>query len=326
MFSTPRYLSFIHIFALTLIISTGCKKSDLSFKQVEQLTSNTSNRLNRIHFIDNNTGFIIGGQRFLEANILITTDGGNTWTVGSYPEAGKGLYGINQTPTGNIVAIGFDGKILHTNDTGKQWDFHQLQKYYSYKDIAFNSNNEGIIIGGVSFNSGVIIKVNKDWQTIAYDSMSVELNDLVMINDMTSYIAGYGAVLKTTDGGSNWAYLDIKNDNFTSLFALNPSEFWTCGYAGSVYHTTDGGTTWQKLRNGNSLTIKKYNLLKIYFKDSNTGWACGEKGLFIATTDGGKTWTEHEQFTEDALRDITMLPDGNLLVVGDNGGIYKLHL
>jgi photosystem II stability/assembly factor-like uncharacterized protein len=120
--------------------------------------------------------------------------------------------------------------------------------------------------------------------------------------------------------------LDIKNDNFTALYTLSENNVWTCGYNGSIYHTEDGGDNWQKMLNGNSITHKRYHLLEFVFKDNVNGWAAGEDGVVIYTNNGGKDWKEYEHFTSDALRCIYLLPDGNLMVCGDNGTLYKLWL
>jgi photosystem II stability/assembly factor-like uncharacterized protein len=131
-------------------------------------------------------------------------------------------------------------------------------------------------------------------------------------------------MLKTTDGGKTWGYQNVKNDNFTAISAINENNLWICGINGSIYHTVNGGNDWERKRNGNDLTKPKYHLHDLLFIDDSNGWAVGEDGLVVQTSDGGSHWTEYEKFTTNALHSIVMLPDGNLLVCGDNGGIYKL--
>lgn len=312
--------------AVLSILAPSCKKNKLEWKQVEKIETNTANRLNRILFIDNNRGFVAGGDRFLEADILATVNGGADWTLNNYPKAGKGLYGIARSSSGRILAVGFDGKILFSDDDGANWQFVQLSPWLSYKDVFLKADNSGIVIGGNSFNSGFIVHINEAGQSTDYDSMSVELNKLAMVDDNTGYISGYGMVMKTTDGGHNWSILDVKNDNFTGIHVLNSTEIWICGIAGSIYHSTDGGQNWDRLRNGNSLANKRYALKDIWFSDSRNGWAVGEEGLVIYTGDGGKNWKVYQSFTKDALHDISPTPDGHLMVAGDNGSLYKLYL
>lgn len=317
-----RYL-FTGLIIITVVFF-GCKKEKLTWSQAEKIESYTDSRLNKILFSTSGKGFIAGGKRFHEANILSSNDNGNSWSNNSYPEAGKALYGAIQSSTGRLAVIGFDGKLLVSDDDGNNWVLHQLSPWYSYKDLALKSDNSGIVIGGNSFNSGIILRVDSSGLVTGYDSMAIEFNKIVMTDDMTGYITGYGVVMKTTDGGSTWSYLDIRNDNFTGIHIIG-NEIWVCGIAGSIFHSTDNGNTWDKQRNGNSVTNGNFTLKDIYFADNMLGWAVGEKGLVIQTTDGGNNWTRYETFTKKALHDICPTPDGHLMVAGDDGTLYKLH-
>ena len=316
-----RRFSAVFILLVSLV---SCRKDLLHWQSVQKLeTHTTTDRLNKILFINDSVGFVIGGQRFYNSTILTTKDGGQTWAYRSIKDASKGLYGITQSPAGAIYTIGFDGKLLRSTDGGDNWEFYQLW-YLPYKDLAFFNNFRGIGIGGVSFKLGCRTQLFSDGNYSPWDSTDYELNDIEMIDGKTGYISGHGVVLKTTDSGISWKIQEIKNDNFTAIHAYGPNEAWTCGYSGSIFHTSDGGNNWQKMRNGNDLTIPRYNLLNILFTDQLHGYAIGENGLLIYTDDGGHHWMEFDRFTGNALRCIVAMKDGNLLICGDNGALYKV--
>jgi photosystem II stability/assembly factor-like uncharacterized protein len=111
-----------------------------------------------------------------------------------------------------------------------------------------------------------------------------------------------------------------------SVYCLSENELWVVGYRGTIFHTSDGGASWDKLRNGNLVVQKNYLMLDVLFKDASTGWICGEEGLLLQTTNGGKDWKQVDKFTDYALRDMVYTPDGHLIVVGDNGTMYKVYL
>jgi len=322
MFQRLRHYSIFYLL-LTCTFS-ACKKDLLHYQSVQQLDSHTTtDRFNKILFVNDSVGFIVGGQRFLNATILITRDGGNTWQNYSFPEAGKELFGIAQAPSGIVYCTGFDGKLLYSSDTGNNWTFRQLQ-YYPYLDIAFTDATHGIIIGGVSFDEGFMAHVDDKGNTSTQDSLGYQLNKIKMVDNQTGYIAAYGTVLKTTDAGQTWNPLNIKNDDFTGIYIPNNNEIWVCGYNGSIYHSPDAGQSWQRKRNGNDITIPRYRLLDIIFKDAATGWAVGESGIVIHTEDGGGHWEQYDHFTSNSLRSIVILSNGDLLVAGDNGSLYRL--
>lgn len=313
----------VTILLITLVLAS-CSKGKLEFSKVEKLESATQNRLNKVHFKDG-IGYITGGEIFLEANILVSNDNGNSWTWGSYPESGKGMYGLSSTPSGRVVSVGLDGKLLYSDDKGATWQFVQLNPWLHYKDVSFKSNNSGIVIGGNSFNSGYMVFIDQDGRTSNFDSFAIQLNRIHLIDNNLGFIVGFGVVMKTINGGRDWDILDIKNDNFSGIHVLNNNEIWVCGTAGSIYKTSNSGASWDKLRNGNNITLPKYALQDILFLDATHGWAVGEDGLVIRTEDGGKSWDKYKSFTDNTLRDIEKTPDGNLIVVGDKGTIFKLY-
>jgi photosystem II stability/assembly factor-like uncharacterized protein len=314
----------IYLVLSTTLFVASCGKEKLHWQKVERLESYTTDRLNSIVF-DGNTGFAVGGQRFYTTTILSTNDGGSTWAAKSYPDPGKALYGITQRYDSTLVAIGFDGKLAWTKDK-QNWNFTQLAHWYSYKDIAYVEPGTGIAIGGISFNSGFIAYTDLNYKTYKLDSFAYELNDIQMVSNKLGYISGYGVVMKTTDNAVSWQILDVKDDNFTAIHALNENEAWTCGYNGSIYHTADGGKTWDKQRNGNNAFKSRHRLLDILFIDASRGWAVGEDGIVLYTGDGGNNWQPFEHFTDHTLRCIAPAPDGSLVVCGDNGSLYKLWL
>lgn len=308
-----------------LILTTGCKKSNRLTSNVTKIESGTNSRLNRITFLDQNTCIATGGERFLTTEVLRSSDDAGSFALSTYPKAGKAMYGMTyNSGTNSLLLIGVDGKTLYSSDKGKTWSIHQIPLWKFYPAAAYTSNKTCILISTAAQGAGNVIRIDSNFQVIDTAYFKFGLNDICMPTPQTGYIAAFGTILKTTDGGATWDYMAVKNDNFQSVFCLNEKEVWVIGYRGSIWHTSDGGANWNELRNGNNLFKKEYSLLDVYFKDSNTGWACGEKGLLIYTTDGGQNWTEYANFTKDALRAITPAPDGHLVMVGDNGGIYKM--
>jgi photosystem II stability/assembly factor-like uncharacterized protein len=319
-----RRKPFIYL-SITLLVLTGCRKDLVHWQQVEKVETYTAtDRLNKIFFINDSVGFVVGGERFDKSTILKTTDGGKTWTYKNLNEAPKSLYSITRSPDQTLYAIGFDGKVLRSDNEGNVWKFHQIW-YAPYKDIAFTQSNRGIIVGGVSFNQGIMTFIDSNANASPFDSSGYELNDIEMIDGKTGYVSGLGLILKTTDSGYSWQMQNIQDDNFKAVKAYGPDEAWTCGYNGSIFHTTNGGQSWERMRNGNNITKPSYKLLDIVFTDPLHGYAIGEEGVFIYSDDGGEHWMELDKFTDAALRCIIARKDGTLMVCGDDGGLYRVR-
>lgn len=309
---------------LTVLCFCSCRKDLVHWKLVQKIeTHTTTDRLNKIFFVSDSIGFITGGQRFLQSALLTTRDGGLTWSYRNIVEAPKALNGMTMTAAGTLYIVGFDGKLLRSDDTGKSWQFFQLD-YFPYKDLAFFDESRGLAIGGVSFNQGYKINLDGSGGMSGHDSLGYEFNDIEMIDGRSGYLSAYGGVLKTGDSGRTWVWQNIANDNFSSIHSYGVYEAWTCGSNGSIFHTSDGGLSWERMRNGNDLTKPGYRLCDILFSGPLNGYAVGEDGLFIFSDDGGRHWMEADRFTGETLRNIHRLANGDLLVCGDGGSLYRL--
>jgi photosystem II stability/assembly factor-like uncharacterized protein len=308
-----------------LLFFAACKKEKLYFQKVEVVETNTVSRLNKIKFVNDSLCLIGGGERFHKSEVLRSPDGGYTWSSNTYPEVSKGIYEIDISPAGSIYLSAFDARMLVSRDNAQTWQYKDVGNWEFHVGISHANSNRMIMVSRDGQRKGKIVITDSNIQVLKTIAYEFGLNDVIMLNEKTGYIAAYGALLRTTDGGESWEYVDVKNDNFLTIFALNQNELWVCGYAGSIYRSTDGGQSWEQLRNGNSITIPKYNLQDIIFTDSNNGWAVGEKGLVIRSTDGGKTWTQYNKLMEGALLSIAPCPDGSLLVAGEFGKLYRVH-
>jgi photosystem II stability/assembly factor-like uncharacterized protein len=309
--------------SMPLLLWSACRKDLLEWQQTQQLETHGAHRLNKIFFTDAQNGFVVGGDRFLTSEILSTHDGGLTWTLATFPQAGKELFDMVQSPQRSLYTIGFDGKLLASDDAGSSWQFFQSD-YEPFKGMAFLADNKILLVGGVSFDYGIMAEADTNGHIMRISRTPYELNRLQMYNGHTGYACGHGVVLRTDDGGNQWDIQHINGDNFTGCYGKDPQTVWVCGYNGSIFKTTDGGIHWQRLRNGNDLLLPRYKLLDMLFLDDDHGYAVGENGLVIYTDDGGRHWMEYDRFTKDALYCIYQTPNGKLLAAGENGALFLL--
>ncbi|MBK7266284.1 MAG: hypothetical protein IPI12_08120 [Ignavibacteriales bacterium] len=154
-----------------------------------------------------------------------------------------------------------------------------------------------------------------------------EVRDIFMVTPSLGYAGGgaatlgptNGVVLKTTDGGNNWAVVGNTNYRNYSTFWLDADK----GFMGSrgtygVLKTTNGGVTWDSLNlAAGTATGLWYGL---YFSDANNGLACGSSGLVIRTTDGGTTWTTStSNFGTSVVYALKNIEPNKYIIVGSSG-------
>ncbi len=252
--------------------------------------------LQDVHFTDSQNGLVVGQGGL----ILVTSDGGATWTKmdvdmsppgagqrpGGGPPGGFGrggppaLYNIYFVDEKVGFITGSRGTILKTEDGGKTWARKMARS-------AASSQGE-----------------NQRPRPMRANLMGVQ-----MLNADVGFIAGSeNTILKTTDGGETWvgssqrARVGETRNNLENIWFVSPTDGWIVGSFGTLLHTADGGETWEKRNAGFD-----NNLFGIHFIDANTGWLCGQEGLILHTTDGGTTWTQQQTGAEEDLLDIVFV-------------------
>lgn len=127
------------------------------------------------------------------------------------------------------------------------------------------------------------------------------LYGISIIDPATAVAVGNnGAIIKTTDYGSNWATKltgvatnDLRAVDFPSAsvgyaVGVNTSNNW-----GLVYKTTDGGENWTNISNA-TINSNSLSINDVVFFTETTGIICGNHSasgaLVFKTTDGGSTW------------------------------------
>jgi len=287
------------------------------------VTTGATGDINKILFINDSIGYMVGGEKYETSELLSTSDGGRTWN--RFFKSGndsKGVYGI-ACDGQHVVAVGYEGK-LYTPDADNSWQTRQTSFWEWYQGLSFATPEKGFIVSGEGYALGCIYRLDPSMNAYKIDSFAYQLCDIRFSNAQVGYTCGYGSVLKTEDGGDSWVLQNIQGDFFRSISAVDPLHVWIAGYNGSIIHTDDGGQHWEKQRNGDDPFLAKYRLRAIVFKNLDTGYAAGDKGLIVKTTDGGKHWSVLKSDTDKDLKCITIHPDGSLWIGGSNGLV--LHI
>jgi len=317
-------------FALLLLCSLfSCSKKKIEIHANEIITT-TTERLNKVKFLNSQIGFIVGGEQYSKPVMLKTLDGGITWNEVQLPldNERKEIYGFDIFPDGKIVTVGYGGTIFISNDTGRTFQYIQHGSWRALKDVAFRNKDFSYIVGGIGFNSGHLSEFRTDGSgnNQFKTEYGFEIADIDFTDSETAYMSGYGAILKSVDGGITWDFTTAKNDFFKAMTWRNSLEGIAVGYEGSIQKTTNGGTTWKVIRNGNSITKKKVHFLDIEQNGTGTFMVVGEYGCFFVSYDYGDTWKEGEKFTTKDLRGVAFSNLENCFVVGEGGSVFKPKL
>ncbi len=275
--------------------------------------------------------------------IYKTTDGGANWTeitVGEYTGLSvKEIYfGEDQQTGWCLTAASNSGEIVKTTDGGNTW-FPQLTVATGdIEAMSFSSTGHGICVGGGSGRMDIYYTQDgATWTKAANPNLPpgysrLDLRGVAMANDNVAYAVGWGTrslglqpslLLKTTDGGVTWTYLQQEPENrqYVNLYAVITLDENTAiagggaAYDGTVIiKTTDGGANWYRVNAPFGFSIKAFN------KIGNKIWAVGSGGVTIYSEDEGETWHAANQIPSSSL--WTSYYDGNnFIATGGYGGL-----
>ena len=268
-----------------------------------QLPPGLSYGLNHISFIDAKRGCAAG------SSILCTEDGGKTWNerLGIKSRENEfrdgftiSVWGLDFAGQSEGWAVGNDGQILKTENSGKNWKIKNRNPMT--ETIYFFNAKTGWALKG------------------RYDDL--ERKSIV-------------GIARTDDGGDTWkVQKEFETPISLRFFFINPTTGWAVGWQWEhnpsfgytilnalILHTSDGGKTWETQfeKQGSDLA-----LLDAHFIDANVGWIVGSNGLILHTRNGGKHWEQQKSGTKFHLRGVQFIDEKSGWIVGNNGGVLGL--
>jgi photosystem II stability/assembly factor-like uncharacterized protein len=209
------------------------------------------------------TGFVVGHKLFGSSQrdevIWKTVDGGVTLTevlAGTLPPTNMQWNNIKFCKTNrNIgVVVGDDNYIMYTTDNGVTWNL-------ATEDIA---------------------------------TSTLDLEDVVLLNETTGYAVGdNGTLVKTTDGGASWHVQPVPwgTKNLLDIEYNTPNQLWVSGVDQLCYYSSDGGATWTSIDvTGIAAT---YDVPTVHFQGpAGILWVGCQYSYVYNRTDAGVTGTD----------------------------------
>lgn len=311
-----------------LLFLCSCKKEQLG-AVITEINSPTTYDLACVKFVGA-IGFACGGMDYRKSELLKTTDGGATWAVCPLPhgEDTRMLYGLDVLPDGTLETAGFGGITFHSDDFGNTIFYRQEPRYKTWRSVCFRTPNNAMLCGQEGLGEGYInaIKRQTGW-AYGFDDVnhSFGMYHITFVDSTVGYIAGFGAIYKTTNGGESWNFTTAKNDYFTATSWFSKTEGVAIGWEGSICTTQNGGDDWQTVRSANKLGQPKIRLKSLAQNARQELVAVGEKGCMLYSSDKGQHWNVLAEAGDVHLESIAFLDDDTFFVVGQGGRIFKVQ-
>jgi photosystem II stability/assembly factor-like uncharacterized protein len=315
--------SIIAVFSVLSLIN-------VSYSQWFQLTTNTTETLQDIYFINFSTGIAVGTN----GKIIRTTDSGLNWysvTSGT----SYSLYSLEFPDVMTGFAGGYTGVVLRTLNAGTNWTA-RTPCGIPIRCISFLNVNTGITAGGGTLMC-FTTDAGQNWNPRYVPQYMV--SSITFINSTTLIASACdtpGAkIYKSTNTANDWsAVLTLDNTGLDVTYTLSYVHFRdaSTGYCtgsrslygqtwGSIYRSSNGGDNWELC--GSIGPAAGSGLNGIHFCDSCIGFTVGNNGVIMCSTNSGTNWSTQQSGTSVSLNAVYMLNALTGYVCGSNGTILK---
>lgn len=227
---------------------------------------------NRIRFIDNSRGFGNG----LYSKIVITTDGGVTWSERELGINGY-IYSIAVIDTATVYAAFGNGMVAKTTDGGLNFSVSNTGNIDGISEIHFADKD----IGFAACGSGKIFRTTNGGSSWVLTNSSAVAGQgyfysVFFVTPDIGFAGSLGFIVKTTDRGDTWTRTDVEipNENIEDIWFTDVNTgYFSQGYR--IYKTTNGGSSWFMD------AMSGAPLYHIAFTPSGKGFCVGSSGTIL---------------------------------------------
>lgn len=232
------------------------------------------------------------------------------------------LLDVQMLETGHVWAVGHGGKIIHSENYGKDWislDAGTLKGLFS---VFFITPKKGWVTGEL----GLILYTEDGGKTWTQQGEGITTQPLLksqFLNENKGWAVGsYGTVLTTDDGGKSWRKTAFEQDKtLNEVYFFNENKGYAAVEFDNVLLTEDGGETWNPLMEEGWGDLG--NFFGIEFLDENKAIVVGTSGNIQYTIDGGVTWekAENNEVNKATLLKVKFFNEKQGVAIGLDGAM-----
>ncbi len=221
---------------------------------------------------------------------VVTVNAGD-WVLTNPPLTGSGLYDVIFISPSEGFAVGANGVIIHTVDTGRTWQLQQTPVAYPgfLLSVQFIDQDSGFAVGGVYGRTFALMTANggKEWIDVSSKFPEGGLRS-IHINNGDIWVTHWNRmpnISASHDRGNSWIADTIGDGSLLDeiLFVTDDVGF-ACGDKGYIGKTEDKGNTWHKV----SDTL--HGIFEQLICVGDRMYALGLKDQLTISIDGGNSW------------------------------------
>ena len=225
--------------------------------------------LNSVYFINKQQGWAVGH----DASILMTSDGGLSWTLQHYaPQNDKPLFDIYFFNEQQGIAVGAYGLFYRTTDGGNSWQMEFQAELLAEDDQEYLAELE---------------ETDPELYQIELGAILPHFNRLYADGKVLYLVGEAGFVAKSLDQGQNWQRLEeFYNGSLFDITRSSGMSLVAVGLRGHAFQSLDQGVSWSQFELDETATFNS-----VFSDGNNRLFIVGNAGALWLSVDDGKTFS-----------------------------------
>lgn len=221
----------------------------------------------------------------------------------------------------DVVAVGEQGAILRSADSGRTWDSVSTPTTATLTGIAFAPDaRHGWAVG----HDAIILSTadaGRTWQR-QFQGNNLEdsfLDVLALAEQHVIAVGAYGLFLETHDGGASWSQRRVLDEDMhLNRLTRGPTgSLYLAGERGTLLRSTDAAATWDRLEPPYEGSF--YGVLPL---GPATLLAYGLRGHVFRSSDDGDTWTRIDLDDPTLIATALKTRLGDIVLAGQARALY----
>jgi photosystem II stability/assembly factor-like uncharacterized protein len=249
--------------------------------------------------------YAVGETTFKTGMVLVSADGGTTWTQYNVPTGVGTLSAIACSGASSCVAVG-GTSVIATTDSGTSWAAKTMGQ--NALTTATCPSATECIVGGsdapvqsgcdsghtyATTNSGLTWQATPIHCFVPSAVSCSSPSKCVLVGTHTNATSQSGEILTSQNGGASWQSRYVLSDANTQLNGVACPTARQCVAVGSsssqaILRSSDGGDSWTKANPG--VSVAQHYFLAVGCGSAQVCNAGGSAGP-VGTDDSGATWT-----------------------------------
>jgi hypothetical protein len=280
-----------------------------------------------VRFLNDTIGFSTYGQISMTGyaiGVMRTTDSGTNWDTVYSAANTCGIRGLSISPPSSVFYAfctgNLSGTIRGSNDMGSTWTDLGYTPSNMLGPLTSGFNNYSYYLANYIQGSLALgLCSGGNCNTVYYWNPTFYCKAFKANDSMNLFILADYVILKSINGGSNWAIsYSSQIDTLQSFDFPGPVTGYAVGTGGLIIKTSDAGVTWDTL---NSPTTNDF--IYVDFANDLKGYAITNLEVY-ATNDGGATWFSQNMSQSCFLKKV-LFPSPNVAYLWTDCGLYSTN-